>query len=202
MDEAPGERRKSSALSESDIIAYGELLGSIYVASEGFRPSHGSRFDWTAPIWDEGDESDPELLARTVEVKAEAMAHWAGGFDLMIHRDAHLGNIHVTDEGSFSVFDFDDCAYGTATHDISIVLFEWLIGFNGNIAAETQRFLRPFLLGYERHAQLPTEWPDGADHFLAQREADIYGLLKTEQPDYLWEPELRFMNGRRRRILE
>ena len=201
MKEAPGERRRSSTLSESEIVAYGELLGSMHVASQGFKPTHGSRLDWNDPIWDEGDESDPELLARTMEVKKEAEAHWAGGLDLLIHQDAHLGNIHVTDQGSFSVFDFDDCAYGTPTHDIGIVLFYWLFGFDGDMASEARRFLRPFLQGYERHARLPSEWPDGVDHFLAQREGDIYWLLKTEPPDDLWDVEVAYLKGRRQRIL-
>lgn len=203
MDEAPGERRMSSALSESDIIAYGEMLGSIHAASEGFRPSHGSRFDWTDQFfWDEGNESDPEMLARSIEVKTAAEAHPAGATDLMIHQDAHLGNIHVTDDGSFSIFDFDDCVYGTPTHDVAILMFHWFVGFEEDMTHETRRLMHLFLEGYERHAQLPTEWPDGADLFLSQREADIYWLLKGESPEEMWEPEAKFMDGRRKRILE
>jgi Ser/Thr protein kinase RdoA (MazF antagonist) len=50
----------------------------------------------------------------------------AGADDLLIHQDAHHGNLFITDTGEITVFDFDDAAYGTPTHDVAIALFYWL----------------------------------------------------------------------------
>ena len=160
---------------------------------------------------------DVELWRVYSDVKAAAANHPAGGIGLLIHQDAHLGNIHVTDDGRFTIFDFDDCGYGTATHDVAIVLFYWTMGFPGDVTRECRRFFSAFLSGYERHGHLPSGWEDGVDLFLKLREADIYALLKDEytssddepgdEPaDELeadpWAMEARFFQGRRELILE
>ena len=181
----------------------------MHTASQGLTLDAGQRPAWDDEIWDVVPREDPDLWHRYSEVKKSAADHPAGGTDLLIHQDAHLGNIHVTSEGRFTVFDFDDCGYGTATHDVAIVLFYWTMGFPGDLAKECRRFFSLFLAGYERQARLPSDWQEGVDLFLKLREADIYALLKDElvgladeEPDEPWDMEMRFFDGRRERILE
>ncbi|MDJ0954484.1 MAG: phosphotransferase, partial [Acidimicrobiia bacterium] len=112
------------------------------------------------------------------------------------------GNLHVTDEGLISLFDFDDCGYGTPTHDVAIVLFYWLLGRNEDQHSAAQRFAAHFLRGYERQETLPADWPEGADRFLSLREVDMYWLIGGESPSDMSPLEEIFMDGRRGRILD
>ena len=57
---------------------------------------------WTDPIFDvfQGAEvSDPPLYERAGEVRVACAAHDAGGTGLLIHQDAHSGNLLITDDG-------------------------------------------------------------------------------------------------------
>ena len=119
---------------------------------------------------------------------------------MLIHQDAHLGNLFITDDGQISLFDFDDCGYGTRTHDVAIVLFYWLMSREDQ-QDEVRRFVPLFLSGYERHATLPARWPEGADLILSNREIEIYWLIKTdsEAPNPMEAP---FMVDRRQRLLD
>lgn len=206
MTEAPGGRRRGPEWTPADIETYGALLASMHVAAQSLdRPSGDRRRpDWTDPIFDVGlgaeAETHPELFARNREVISAAAAHPAGATDLLIHQDAHPGNLFITDDGRITIFDFDDCAYGTPTHDVAIVLFYWLLGV-ADPKPEARRFLTHFLRGYERHARLPSDWPEGADRFLSYREIDIYWLISIEPEDESSPAELRFMEGRLGRIL-
>ena len=146
-------------------------------------------------------ESHPELFLRMKEITAAAAAHPAGGSDLLIHQDAHLGNLFITKTGEITLFDFDDTAYGTPTHDLAIVLFYWVLGRPRELMPETRRFVTRFLRGYERHARLASDWPVGADLFLSFREIEIYWLLTSTARIDPSAEEIRFLDGRRERIL-
>lgn len=202
MEEAPGRHRDRSEWSEDDVVRYGELVGALHVAAEDFEPGSDRRPPWSDPIFDVGfDAADAELHSRVAAVRAACMDHPAGGTGLLIHQDAHPGNLHLTDDGQITLFDFDDCAYGTPTHDVAIVLFYWLLGVDDPSDA-TRTFVAPFIQGYEHHATLPPDWPGGADLFLSLRESEIYFLLTREPEDDWFGAEQRFMVGRRDRILD
>lgn len=206
MTEAQGRFRRRDEWTDTEIERYGKLLGAMHRAAESFKPEGPLRPPWTDPIFDvelsAAEASDPELFRRVGEVRAACAAHRAGGTGLLIHQDAHFGNLHVTDDGQISIFDFDDCAYGTPTHDIAIVLFYWLMGRGEEQHSAARRFVTHFLRGYERHRTLPADWPEGADRFLSLREIDIYWLIKEESPEDVSPLEHRFMDGRRNRILD
>ncbi len=206
MEHAPGRYRRRDEWTDAEIETYGQLLGSLHRATRSFAPSGPLRPLWTDPIFDVGlstsEQSDPELFARVDEIRAGCAAHEAGGTGLLIHQDAHYGNLHITDGGEISLFDFDDCAYGTPTHDVAIVLFYWLLGRGEEQHHEARRFAGHFVSGYERHLDLPANWTEGADLFLTLREVDIYWLIKLESPDGVSPLEQRFMEGRYGRILE
>ncbi len=206
MSEASGRIRRRDDWTDAEIERYGELLGALHRATGTFVPSGTLRPLWTDPIFDVGlgatEESDPEFFRRVGEVRAACAAHEAGGTGLLIHQDAHYGNLHITDEGSITLFDFDDCGYGTPTHDIAIVFFYWLMGRSEDQHSAARRFATLFVRGYERHQTLPSDWPEGADRFLSLREVDLYWLIGQESPGDLAAVEERFMEGRRNRILD
>ena len=207
MTGAPGAHRRAADWSPAEIETYGSTLGAMHAAARSFEPvGAGRRPPWTDPIFDVGlgggGDTPDDLVRRNREILAAASEHAAGGTGLLIHQDAHGGNLFMTDDGAITVFDFDDSAYGTPTHDVAIVLFYWLIGRDLDLAAETRSFLSHFLRGYGRHSELPSDWPVGADLFLSYREIDIFWLIEMEPEEDSSPGELRFMEGRRRRILE
>ncbi len=203
MTEAPGRFRQGRTWSDAEIVHYGSILGKLHSAAGTYRPAPGlSRPGWTHPIFDIGFEArhDEDLAAVWQATRQSAQAHPAGAETLLIHQDAHLGNLFITDTGDITLFDFDDCAYGTPTHDVAIVLFYWLAGVPAVHQAEVRRFLQLFLMGYRRHGDLPEGWQEGIDVILKLRELEIYHLVSTsnEEPD---EWSVNFMRDRRRRIL-
>jgi Ser/Thr protein kinase RdoA (MazF antagonist) len=107
----------------------------------------------------------------------------------------------VTDDGLITLFDCDDSAYGTPSHDVAIVLFYWILGIEADQPHETRRFTSNFMNGYERWATLPSDWPEEADLFLTHREAEIYWLLSAGDGQDMSPHEHRFMTQRRDRLL-
>ena len=206
MTEAPGNYMRSGVWPDSQIVGYGELMGSLHVAAGTFAAGESRRPPWTDPIFDVGlpaaEVADPRLHARNLEVRAKAAGHAAGATGLLIHQDAHTGNILVSHDGALCLVDFDDAAYGTATHDVAIALCFWLMGFVGDQIAEARRFVPLFMSGYDRHARLPADWPDGADRFMSLRELELLWLIEKLSADDRSPTEERFMVGRRARVLE
>ena len=205
MTQAPGAIRGRDEWADAEIEAYGAMVGALHIAAEGFQPAGTPRPPWTDAVFDVGigsDVNDAPLSRRLTEVRAACRSHDAGGTGLLIHQDAHYGNLHLTADGRISLFDFDDCAYGTPTHDVAIVLFYWLMGREEDLVPAARRFTTHFVRGYERRRTLPGDWPAGADRFLTLRELDMYWLIGHEAPTDGSPVEARFINGRRRRILE
>lgn len=203
MTEAPGSIRLPAAWSEGDIVAYGDLLSRAHAVAARFKPKDGARRPvWTDPIFDWGapNVADREALETFYQAKQHAVDHPAGGSDLLIHQDAHFWNLHVAEGSRLTLFDFDDCAYATAEHDIAIVLFYWMLVGWPDPATELRRFLPLFFSGYDRHATLSGDWPEGVDRILKVRETEIYLLLTMEdiEPNGI---EAGFMRGRRERVL-
>lgn len=203
MTHAPGDRLRGSLWTDENLVTYGELLGAMHAAArDHVPPTSGRRPDWTDAIFDVGigalEESHPDLYRRNAEIIAAAAVTDAGGTGLLIHQDVHMGNVFVTDDGVITVFDFDDSAYGTPVHDVAIPLFYWVLVMGADAAAP---FMRNFLKGYRRHAELPDGWEEDADRFLSYREIDIYWLVASEPDDESSEVELRFMDQRYERIL-
>lgn len=201
MTEAPGAFKEPRDWTDGDIVALGDLLGRAHVSAGSFDPGAGPRRPaWTDPVFDPGTHQldDPEFVSAWSDIRRDAAAHPAGGDDLLIHQDAHFWNVHIDEAGSPTLFDFDDCGYGTPEHDVAIVLFYWMfVGWPEPIT-EARRFLERFQGGYARHATLGADWPEGIDRILKVRESDIYLLLELEGDS----DGLAWMNDRRRRVLE
>jgi len=203
MTEAPGSIREPSEWLDDDIVAYGDLLGRAHAASSSYEPDDRLRRPgWTDPFFDFGIAAfdDREVIDLFHEAHRRATAHPAGGTGLLIHQDAHMWNLHVDTGSRLTLFDFDDCGYATAEHDVAIVLFYWLLFPRSDLGVELRRFLALFLSGYERHANLAEDWPEGIDRIMKVRETEIYLLLSMEDIEAT-SVEAVFMEGRRRRLL-
>lgn len=203
MTEAPGRIKAPGDWSDDEIVALGELLARAHVAAESFDPSGGPRRPlWTDPVFDPGTSllGDPEFVEAWQWTRDHAAAHPAGGTHLLIHQDAHFWNLHIDESVGLTLFDFDDCGYGTPEHDVGIVLFYWLFAGWSDPVAAARRLLQRLLEGYSRHAELIDEWPDGVDRILKVREADIYLLIALQGDASAFEE--RWMEGRRARVLD
>lgn len=206
MVEAPGERKSPSGWSDADIVALGDLLGRAHVAAGSFEPPGSRRPSWTSDVFDPGTarSDDAELVAGWRRARDHAAAHPAGGDHLLIHQDAHVWNQHVAEGSRLTLFDFDDCAYGTPEHDLAIVLFYWMFAEEGQAKwddgdAQVRRLLGRLFEGYRRHADVMDDWPEGFDRIMKVREADLFLIMAVEGEDWGtgW-----FSDGRRDRVLD
>ena len=88
---------------------------------------------------------------------------WGPGTYGPIHADPHDGNIHVTAEGTFTLFDFDHCGFGWRAYDLA--------PFYRHPAApeEGRRKWTAFLAGYEEVRTLSASERDSLPVFTACR---------------------------------
>lgn len=202
---ADGEHRHPDRWSNDDIRRYGELLGRLHAVSASM-VSEGrlDRPDWDSIIMPVIDADlggkHPEIRATIEEALAATVAHPAGGTDQLVHEDAHLGNLFITDDGHITLFDFDDCGYGTPSYDLAMVILYWVAGRSlEDVGAEIRRLLNPFLAGYESAYPLTPEWTEGADLHMCIRELELYAaLVDTDMSHDGWGRA--FMDGRLERI--
>lgn len=199
---ADGRHRHYDELSDSNLTAYGELIGRMHQVSAEL--DRIDRPDWDEPIetmvGKDLDGRHPDVLQRAVDTMEQLRVHPAGGRNLLVHEDPHLGNVFVTDDGKFTLFDFDDSGYGTATFDLAMVILYWIAGRPlPEPALEVRRMLEPFLDGYTKYFGLETDWKSGADLHMKLRELELYAaLVDTDLTEGGWDAA--FMASRRDRI--
>lgn len=205
MPFAPGSHRAPDGWADSDIRSYGELLGRLHTVSAGMVKSPKlDRPDWDSIVMPVVDQdlrgSHPEIRTALEEVLAATIAHPAGGTDQLVHEDAHLGNLFITENGEITLFDFDDCGYGTTTYDLAMVLLYWIAGRDlDDLGAEVRRLLGPFLTGYQSAHPLAPDWTEGADLHMRVRELELFAaLVDTDMSHDGWGRA--FMEGRLSRI--
>ncbi|MDH4120023.1 MAG: phosphotransferase, partial [Acidimicrobiia bacterium] len=203
MSDAPGAITHPRDWSDAHLVAMGELLAQSHLAASCFDPPGERRPAWTDPTFDPGMAmlADEEVRNVWRELIADAASHPAGGTDLLIHQDAHFGNVHLEDPDRITLFDFDDCGYGTAVHDIAMVFFYWLMVGWDDEAAAARRFFDRLLHGYRRHIELDDDWPGGIDRMLKVREAGIYAIISANAIEVSGF-EQHWMEGRRQQLLD
>ncbi len=203
---APGTQRSASAWDDAAIAAYGSLMGRFHRVSR----THPALASLARPRWDDpimltfetdlaGIEVDESLLAYAQDTMARLEDATRDVPSLLIHQDAHLGNLHITDDDRITLFDFDDAAYGPAEYDLAMIVFYWIAGrVLPEPAAEVRRLLDAFAPAYEEEAG--TIDLDGTlmDLFLTYRELDIYAAVVGEHADDPWARA--FMEGRPERV--
>ena len=186
---------------------YGETLGRIHHLSKSYTPSNPA---WKRVHWDDRRYINLDEWSKTAELFMIEQARAIMGrlqaapkddSYHMIHSDAHGGNFFVDDQGQITLFDFDDCAFGPAIYDISMVIFYSPAHGKPELA---ESFTKHFLIGYARENQIDPSWLEYIPYFLKLREIDLYALIerdidwRTEGEDY----DVYFMTGRLERMKE
>jgi Ser/Thr protein kinase RdoA (MazF antagonist) len=186
---------------------YGRLLGRIHALSKTYVPADPAwqRPDWNDPVMLEVERFLPESDSRIVE-RYHALLEYLIALPRnvasygMIHQDAHGGNLFVDEDGSITLFDFDDCVYSWYMNDIAIVLFYAVIG-REDVEAFTREFLTGFLHGYTSETELDTRWLKEIPYFLKLREIDLYAVIHRSFDVNNLDPWCsRYMHNRKERI--
>jgi amicoumacin kinase len=166
---------------------YGRLLGKMHSLAVDYQPLP----TWKRPEWDDGTMQFMELYLPASEVVAHqkyrsvlehiyTLPKNRDSYGL-IHQDAHQNNFFMDENGTLTLFDFDDCVYSWFINDIAIVLFYISMdaeeqGFP-TTAAFTQEFMTHFLRGYRQAYPLDNKWLKEIPHFLKLRELELYAVV-------------------------
>jgi len=168
---------------------WGEAIGHCHELSRQYQPMGKPRFHW--------DEDDNINFPLRIPKEQEAvLAVGAEEFEWLkklpqntevyglIHCDAHPGNFFVDDQGSLTLFDFDDCCYQWYAYDVATVIFSavlqpWIGDTQGDRIAEAQRFIPAFLSGYARQSPMSALMLSDLHHFLKVRELSLFGVFHT-----------------------
>lgn len=208
---APGRHPAKADWTSDFCIRYGQLLGRIHALSKHYEPARPEwrRLNWDDPLMLDVERflphSDTGVLARY-----QALIEQIGRLGRtdpesygLIHQDAHAGNFFITDDGTITLFDFDDCVYSWYINDIAIVLFYAIMG-KGDERDFTGWFLPHFLEGYLSETSLAGRLLRDIPQFLKLREIDLYAVIhRSFDVDNLDDPWcVRFMTDRRQRIEE
>jgi len=166
---------------------YGRLLGKMHALAVEYQPVPA----WRRPEWDDGSMQFLELYlppseVRTQQIYQSVLEHvYTLPKDRdtygLIHQDAHQNNFFMDEDGTLTLFDFDDCVYSWFINDIAIVLFYISmdaeeLGFP-TTAAFTQEFMTHFLRGYRQAYPLDKKWLKEIPHFLKLRELELYAVV-------------------------
>jgi len=170
---------------------YGRLLGQMHALAVNYQPVAPA---WRRPEWDEASLNFIEQYLPASEVRAhqnyrstlehiQALPKDHATYGL-IHQDAHQNNFFMDEDGTITIFDFDDCAYSWFINDIAIVLFYISmdaeeLGFP-NAASFTHEFLNHFLRGYRQAYNLSPAWLKEIPVFLKLRELELYAVVHRD----------------------
>lgn len=203
---APGTHRSSADWNGAAISAYGRLMGRFHHLSR----NHPALAALERPRWDDpimltfeadlaGSDVDGGVLGYGTDVLVRLTDATRDLPSLLIHQDAHLANLFITDDDRITLFDFDDAAYGPAEYDLAMIVFYWIAGRSlPDPAAEVRRLLDAFMPPYEQEAGALDLDGDLIDLFLTYRELDIYAAVVGQHADDPWARA--FMRGREERI--
>lgn len=143
--------------SEQSVFAIGETTGLIRRLSREYK--RDVRYHW----YDNGylrernlylpeayasvAESAEKLLARLRKLPRERESYG------LVHGDINGRNYLVDDENRVTLFDFDECQLDWYADDVAIQLFYYTYVFE-DVYERAEFFLKNFLRGYRRHAEL------------------------------------------------
>ncbi len=129
---APGEVVPDDRLTSDQARLVGEALAKVHLAADAFRSEHPRyRLDLEAlldkPLMklastlEDLSPADRRFVEEQVSDIRGRLDTFTRGPDLwgIIHGDIHSQNLHVTDDGSITLFDFDLCAYGWRAYDVA-----------------------------------------------------------------------------------
>jgi len=199
---------RKAGLTPEFFRTYGKMLGRIHALSKEYQPADPA---WRRPQWDDPammeierfvPASQPLVVRKWKELRERlaGLPRDRGSYGL-IHQDAHGGNLLVDDDGSITIFDFDDCVYSWYVYDIAMVVF-YLANGRDDARAYTRELLSHFMPAYLEENRLDSIWMKEIPAFLKLREMDLYALIhRSFDVENLKDPWCRrYMDGRRERI--
>jgi Ser/Thr protein kinase RdoA (MazF antagonist) len=188
---------------------YGRLIGRMHALSKSYEPADPA---WRRPHMDDPIMLDTEqwlrpedsgVIHRYNEIRDHLNGLARDDRDAygLIHQDAHGGNFFIAQDGTITLFDFDDCVYGWFIYDIAMVVFYAAMG-QEDAGGFTVWFLNHFFKGYDKENSLDPVWMAELPMFLRLREIDLYAVIhRSFDVDNLDDPWCaRFMRDRKRRI--
>lgn len=187
---------------------YGKLLGSIHALTMDYKPARPA---WKRPDWDDDimefverylpdSETAAKQRYQALRAHLRTLPREPRSYGL-IHQDAHGSNFFVDDNGTITLFDFDECAYSWFSNEVAIALF-YIVMDAEDWPAFTREFMTNFLRGYQRAHPFDPVWLQELPHFLKMREIELYAAIHRDFDvnnitDTWCE---RFMRGRKTRI--
>ena len=204
---APGRRPWEVGWNPERYATYGALLGKMHTLAELYQPADPS---YQRPHWDGSDtkwgrwlpESEKrafdEYLAVSAYIYSLPKEKTSYG---MIHQDAHQSNFFMDEDGTLTLFDFDDCGYSWFINDIAIVLFYMMVNHE-DAPTFTKTFMTDFLRGYRQFHPLDAKWLKEMPVFLKLRELELYAVMYRDFDVNNIENEwcANFMRGRKERL--
>jgi Ser/Thr protein kinase RdoA (MazF antagonist) len=205
---APGQSPWDLGWSPALYESYGRLLASMHALAEHYQPTEPvwRRPEWDGPTMDFVESFLPpsEDVARQKHRQVRAYLHTLPKDSRvygMIHQDAHGGNFFVDENGTLTLFDFDDCVYGWFANDVAIALFYIVVGAD-DWPTFTREFMTHFLAGYRQVRPFDRSWLQTIPAFLKLRELDLYAVMHRDYDlqniDDWWVA--RFMHDRKYKI--
>jgi amicoumacin kinase len=206
------------------IESIGRAVGRFHTVSRRYQPGNpaldrphwnraGSCFNPLAELAAAADPTSPHhwvlakraaLLDKIARIPCDPIIYG------IIHADLHFGNIYFQREdphggnGAWSVtlLDFDDCAYGWFTMDISMNLLDALVLRRPpDENAFARHFLDHYLKGYQEESPLDPSWQERLILFLKLLETGLYlSVADAYDPQDRDSWIGKFMTGRRERI--
>ncbi|MBD3920542.1 phosphotransferase [Paenibacillus sp. PR3] len=165
----------------------GELTGRLHALSRTYQPSDDAmtrRHDWSDNWFLRHIDLIPatQHLVRSSynrlldELRALSQDPEAYG---LIHGDINVGNFTVDEQGTITLFDFDEAEYSWFVEDIAIQLYYLVYVYGGEEGRASRkeqagRFMEHFMQGYEREYRLDRQWLRLMPLFLRVRELIVY----------------------------
>jgi Ser/Thr protein kinase RdoA (MazF antagonist) len=205
---AQGKHPDKSDFSPSFFNNYGQFIGKMHALSKKYIPENGiiKRPSWDDKIMLDVDTNVPQAEELIFERFTELVDYIRNlpkdqnSFGL-IHQDPHTGNLVIDDNGTITLFDFDDCTYSWYINDIALVFFYATVNTEKPeiVAAE---FFKYFYDGYCQENELDSMWFNEIHYFLKLREIDIYSLIYNNYDGKVASSQwgMKFMKNRKYRI--
>ncbi|WP_186445608.1 phosphotransferase enzyme family protein [Paenibacillus cremeus] len=204
FSQAPGRIPTDEDWNPKLFIQWGRILGQMHLLTQSYLPlKEIKRKPWSEDPWmDLMRLPTEETIARQ---KAAELLSWLHTLPTdsknygLIHSDLHSKNIFVTEDGTVTAFDFDDCLYHWFAYDIAIILYLAILRFNRQAQAQASGarddqvawFLDSFLKGYQEMLPIDPWWLQAIPKFLSLRRLSDFHFLHQRYDWNTVEGELK-----------
>lgn len=191
-----GAHRSYDAWSDDHAHQLGRLLGHLQRHTRRWTPPGPLRPDWReAHVLDRAATafpSDPAMQDAVARLLPHAndVTHRLTDTGLM-HADAHASNVLIDDRGTLTLIDFDDAVRGPYLHDLAVALYYPVATQpDQDPGTMAERFLAPFLGGFDAIAPRPQGGSEDVATLLALRAAELAIAVRLTVPQHQWTKHL------------